>query len=339
MPLLEEDKNIFKFLVSKYHEYQTVFDVLFTILIIYTIIYTIVFFISMYKLAKKEKQPTYKYVIPFLNWWYYFKLCNIPCWIVFIPILNIIAHIVSPAKLAYEYRYSMSFGVFGIFVPIYVLPVIAFGENKSRRRIETVKGIRTIKSIKTMEEKLENEKEEDYDTFDLDKYTKRKDNENKNRIDEKINQIEQDAIKDDYDDILYGDDLNEKSKAKMEVTEMIKEQDIEELEASETKVEDEIVELDEDSNNLDLKVDIKKKEEDIENKSTLDIEDNANYKDYEFLRNDNTIIAFGGKDEVQKKARSITEEKAGKNRCPRCNTPIDSTMDICPGCGISLRAK
>ena len=337
MPLLDEDIRVFKFLVSKYYEYQTVFDVLFKILIVYTIIYTIVFFISMYKLAKKEKQPVYKYVVPFLNWWYYFKLCNIPCWIVFIPILNVIAHIVSPAKLAYEYRYSMSFGIFGIFVPLYALPVIAFGKNKSRRRLEKSKTLRTVKSIKIMEEKLENEKEEDYDTFNINKYAKRKDKEDKNRIDEKIEKIEQEAIKDDYDDILYGDDLNEKSKAKMEITEMIKEQDIEELEANEAKADDEIVELDDD--NLDLKVAIKKKEEDIESKSTLSIEDNANYKDYEFLRNDNTIIAFGGKEEVKKKARNVTEERAGRNRCPRCNTPIDNTMDICPGCGISLRAK
>ena len=337
MPLQEEDKKILDFFVSKYHEYQTVFDVLFKILIVYTIIYTVVFFISMYKLAKKEKQPVYKYVIPFLNWWYYFKLCNIPCWIVFIPILNIIAHIVSPAKLAYEYRYSISFGVFGIFIPIYALPVIAFGKNKSRRRIEKSKTLKTVKSIRIMEEKLENEKEEDYDTFNINKYTKKKEKENKNRIDEKIEKIEEDAIKDDYDDILYGDDLNEKSKAKMEIKEMIQEQDIEELEAAEEKMEDEIVELDDD--NVDLKVAIKKKEEDIENKSTLAIEDNANYKDYEFLRNDNTTIAFGGQNEVKKKARNVTEEKAGRNRCPRCNTPIDNTMDICPGCGISLRAK
>ena len=337
MPLQEEDKKIINFLVSKYHEFQAVFDVLFIILIVYIIIYTIVFFISMYKLAKKENQPVYKYVIPILNWWYYFKLCNIPCWIMFIPVLNIIAHIVSPAKLAYEYKYSMSFGIFGIFIPIYALPVIAFGKNKSRRRLDKISRLQTVKSVQLIEDHLENEKEEDYDNFNIKKYTKQKDKEN-NRIDEKIKQIEEDAIKDDYDDVLYGDDLNEKIKAKMEITEMIKEQDIEELEATAAKVDDEIVELDDD-NEEDLKVAIKKKEEDIEKKSTLAIEDNADYNDYEFLRNDNTVIAFGGQKEVKKKARNVTEEKAGRNRCPRCNTPIDATMDICPGCGISLRAK
>lgn len=337
MPLQEEDKKIINFLVSKYHEFQEVFDILFIILIVYIIIYTIVFFISMYKLAKKENQPVYKYVIPLLNWWYYFKLCNIPCWIVFIPVLNIIAQIVSPAKLAYEYKYSMSFGVFGIFIPIYALPVIAFGKNKSRRRLDKITRLQTVKSVQQMEEKLENIKEEDYDTFNISKYSKQKDKETKNRIDEKVKKIEEDAIKDDYDDILYGDDLNEKSKAKMEITEMIKEQDIEELEATEDQTEDEIVELDD--NEEDLKVAIKKKEEDIEKKSTLAIEDNANYNDYEFLRNDNTVIAFGGKNEVKKKARNVTEEKAGRNRCPRCNTPIDNTMDICPGCGMNLRIK
>ncbi len=337
MFLLEEDKTIWNFLVSKYFEFETVFNVLFKILIVYTIIYTIVFFISMYKFAKKEHQPVYKYVIPFLNWWYYFKLCNIPRWIVLIPVLNIIAQLVSPAKLAYEYKYSMSFGVFGIFIPIYAIPVIAFSKNKSRRRLEKSKSLQTVKSIKLIEEKLENEKEEDYDNFNLRAFTKRKEKEDKNRIEEKIKKIEEDAIKDDYDDILYGDDLNEKSKAKMEVKEMIQEQDIEELEATEEKMEDEIVELDDKEE--DLKVAIKKKEEDIENKSTLAIEDNANYQDYEFLRKDNTTIAFGGKNEVKKKARNVTEEKAGRNRCPRCNTPIDNTMDICPGCGMNLRKK
>lgn len=338
--MYEREQYLLGLLQHIYKKYELTFHIILTILIIYAILYTIVFFICMYKFAKKEKQPVKNYVIPFINWWYYFKLCKIPSWLVFIPVLNIIAHIVSPFNLAYQYKYKMSFGAFGFFLPIVQLPMIAFGPNKNRQEFSKASIIKKVKDIDIMEAKLEKNVEEDYDSLDLEKLKKAKKDIEKNKTDEMVERIEANAIKDDYEDILYGDDMNQKTVAKFIKNENIVDQDIELIEANEQvskqEVEEEIIELDDDK---DLKISMKEKEADIENKSNIKITDDAEYKDFEFLKKDNSTIAFGGQKEVQKKARNVTEEKYGRNRCPRCNTPVNETMDVCPGCGYNLRQQ
>ena len=332
--MYEREQYLLGLLIHIYEEYKLVFHILFIFLLIYIIIYTVIFFICMYRFSIKEKLPTWKFVTPIINWWYYFRLCKIPAWIAFIPVLNIIAHIVSPMNLAYQYKYKMGFGAFGVFFPFIQLPMIAFGPNKNRQEFNKATVMQQVKEIDEMEEKLEKMVEDDYEELDLNKLKNAKKTLEVNKTNEKIDKIELNAIKDDYEDVLYGDEMNQKTVAKIEKINNIVDEDFELFEANKETQEEEIVELDDDK---DLKISIKDKEKDIENKSNIKIKDDADYKDYEFLKKENTTIAFGGQQGVQKKARNVTEEKYGRNRCPRCNTPINETMDICPGCGINLR--
>lgn len=300
-----------------------VLNILKIIAIIYSILFIIALFISMYGIAKKEKLSYIKYLAPFYHLWYYFKLCRIPTWLLFIPILDIIALIVSPIKLAYEYKYRNWFGMLGLFFPYVILPIIAFGNHKCRRELHKKEEIRLVDQIEKIDSKYKNE--EDYDTYNMNSF-KSKQYDEKNGIQAKIENIEKNAaIEEGFDDVIISESVNNLKEVKEETKDK-------------PGTFDDVFELEETINifDKDIRVGINEKEKEIEQQGAKKMEDTSNYQEYEKEKEKDVNIAFGGQAVVERKAENVTEARVDLRKCPQCGAEVSPDMTYCPGCNNLL---
>ena len=300
-----------------------VLNILKVIAIIYSILFIIALFISLYGIAKKEKLSYVKYLTPFYHLWYYFKLCRIPTWLLFIPVLDIVALIVSPFKLAYEYKYRSWFGMLGLFFPYVVLPMIAFGDHKCRRDLHKHEAIRLVDQIEQIDTKYKTD--EDYDTYNMNAFKSNRYDE-KNSIQEKIENIEKKAsITEDFDDVIINDTVTNQKVVKEEV------KDTPGTFNDDFELEETVKIFDK-----DIRVGIDAKEKEIEVQGSKKMEDTSNYQDYEKEKEKDVTIAFGGQNVVEKKAENVTEARVDLRKCPQCGAEVSPDMTYCPGCNNLL---
>ncbi len=93
----------------------------------------LVLFASIWKLFTKAGQPGWAAIIPFYNTYVMVvPICGLHImWFIFffVPVLNMVASIYLPFKLASAYGKGAGFGIGLILLPFIFLPLLAFGSS------------------------------------------------------------------------------------------------------------------------------------------------------------------------------------------------------------------
>ena len=295
-----------------------IFDNLFGILTFfyfYFLVCMIASIVSLWKIFKKENIPAFYSLIPFLNIYKYFKICGLPFWTIFVPVVNIITLYCSPYIIVKKYRCKRWQAILAIFLPFVFLPYIAFS---NKRNIDFVYDNMYVKNNNDIDKLEKNLEKNYYDEFDsLNKNEKEIANvENINNT--IIDNIESNIMLDEY---VY-DDVDEVYEQK---------EQLEELPTS----NDNFVEIvdDVDINNLSLEnMDIL--EENIKTENSVEKNIIKDEKEYQEVAPTQEAIAFGG----EKKIENI-DSKQTKNdelKCSRCGSSLVGANGYCPGCGIKI---
>lgn len=302
-------------------KYSGTINILCTLLTIYLIIYSIVFIISLFNIFRKEKISGYKAFIPFLNLYYYCKIININFVWMFVPLINIIVLFFSPYNLAWEFGLNKPKCILSVLFPIVMIPYIAFSNIKIFHRIESTMFIKNEKEADTLDNKLKaNPKFDELDT-DISTIEPTKNNFVSN-IDVKIDEIEKNAISDDYSDQLYLMDKD------------LKEKEIENSADQAQMLDEEIEEFTDIFESNDIReVGVENKVKEIEVNSNIKVVNNADYKEYQMVGPEVGTIAFGGATIDKRVEQNKTEAKVIELKCPTCGSSLVGSNGTCPGCG------
>lgn len=306
------------------------------VFIVLSIVYFIILIICLYFIFKKENINKYYAFIPFVNLYFYYQIVNIPFLIIFVPVLNILAQILSIYNLLRTYGYNKVIGMLGVLFPYIFFPIVALSSHKNiyiKHKKELF--VKTTKDIDSLENKLKhNVNTNNFDIYG-NHYEQIKDtsklNKNfKTRIDNKINTIESNAmIQDNYDDLLYSDEVREdKNKVKIDKKDILNDDIVSDM--------DTMIEI---PDNTDIRnqslIDFT---DNIDNNTDIKVIDNADYKEYKSASKDVAQIAFGGK----KQDKSISDYKSTSKdvevdlRCPYCQSSLVNSNGICPGCARNV---
>lgn len=294
------------------------------VLSITSILSTIIFVISLWKIFEKEGFKPYYSIIPFVNIYYYFKICKLPFWTIFIPLVNIVVLACSTYRIAFEYKQKKSICILGIFFPFIVLPMIAFSDAQNKRLDKSTNPFKTLLEIDNLENKLSN----NYDFENIDFIENEDFNPDNNdfisNTDNMINEIEQNSISDEY---FFEEDFDIPEEVTPPVEEVIGIPTLDDT-------EEELVELFESDPNSLTTAGIEELENKMQAESQIKRVDNANYKEYETIGPSSEAIAFGGEKQIENAnaAKAKTEEL----KCPRCGSSLIGANDYCPGCGSKL---
>ena len=286
-----------------------------TIIIIYSIILYIVFSISLYFILNKTDEKRIFGIIPIVNLFYYFKIIQIDWYYLLIPFVNIIFIISSPYKLGYEFNQSELSKTLGFFFPIVYFPYIAFSDCRYLRKKRNNLNLTSIKDIDDLEKKVINDCNNELDAKSIIK-TKKKKNDEMNKINNFIDTIENTSYEDEYildEDLTTHENTVTKTEFENKVVEIS--DGIYEIDESITEYNsvDNIDRIDELS--IDNPTDVLDKTEYKENKEeTLEIED----------------IVFNNNPEEKK------TELNKEFKCPNCNTLLIGSHKICPGCNKNI---
>ena len=288
-----------------------IYDV-FIKLLPFIIIYFIIWTVSMwFILIKEEKKPWYS-LIPFYNMYLYFKICDLPFILFFIPIINLVTLLLMPYNLAREYQCKSWMRYIAILVPFIIIPYIAFSNLQNRNKKVSFDYLKFGKDVDNLEDSLKIITDDNYiedDNKSIPFKQKNKDVKSKESefIDSLVFSKADDEYIEDEEHIEY------------------KETHIDEIKA---KPEEELVDLEDDNNQLDLN-EIDDLDNDVNVSSQTEVKIEQDIKDFEKEGPSVTAIAFGGKDEHE----NMTESKAKDLKCPYCNSSLVGSNGTCPGCG------
>lgn len=281
---------------------------------IYTLFCGVVFIVSLWKIFTKENIPGYFSIIPFLNIYKYYKICSLPFWTIFVPIINIICLYCSSYVITRKYRCKKWQSLLSIFLPFIFLPYIAFS---NKRNIDFLVDDLYVKNNKDIDE-LENNLKKDFE-FD---YNIKKDI-NNSIENENIKETFVDSIEDNitYDEYIYDDNQSINDFGMID-------------NSNNTKESYDFVEINDISiDNLSLeKVD--ELEQKISTENSVEKKIETTIKDYEDNLPSDETIAFGGKRKIANIDAVKTKNDALK--CTRCGSSLVGANEICPGCGAKI---
>ena len=307
-------------------------------LIILIIMLVLLFVTSLFFIFKKEEIRPYYAFIPILNIHHYFKLCKIPFWTFFVPIINLIALICSPYNLSRHYRKPKSFCILALFFPIIFIPYIAFSKVKNN----TVNNyfIRNQNDVDLLEQHLEEESFEQYSYNDdaiitsLDKRKSSSNNKNNNNISKTeafLNSIDNTC---NDDEILYDEDSSTEDNLEMSNNSTFQingfNEDYQELE-----ILDDITPSNDNLKNEKITIsNLDSFENSIIANNKNDVLLNSSYKDNISTLPSTEAIAFGGEQQIENTYSS--QAKNDELKCPRCGSSLVGAKGICPGCGMQI---
>lgn len=101
----------------------------FAFLFVIAITIGIISIISMWVIYKKANKPGWAAIIPIYNTWVLLEIAHLPWWyliLMFVPLANIFALIMTNVYLAKSFGKSVAFAVGLIFLPYIFYPILAF---------------------------------------------------------------------------------------------------------------------------------------------------------------------------------------------------------------------
>lgn len=276
---------------------------------IYSIIHYIIFCIFLWFIFKKENIKCFFSIIPFVNYYYYFKICKIPFSLFFIPVINILVIIFMTYRIAHQYGFKRILCTLSIFFPLIFLGIIAFSKRKNIDiKINTVY-IKNTKDVDKLEDHLLKEiNNDDYNN----KLKIRITNEKNKMKDDFIDSIEQKINNDEY---VY----EEKGTSKTVDLLNVENQDANNSEANE---EDYVLSMDR----------IDNIEKNVMNNYEVDKTINKDLVEYKQKDVSDREIAFGGKEEVD----IVSKAKVDELVCKRCGSSLVGAIGYCPGCNAKI---
>ena len=285
---------------------------------VYSLIMLVIYIVSFYKLFEKENYKKWYAFIPFLNFYIYFKMCDVPFILFFIPVLNVICLFLMPYKLAKRYGYSRLFRWISVLLPFIYIPLISFSEKDNIYHEHTNVFVKNNSDIDELEKQLViNSKIE---LMNLSEKEEKKLIEQEKKKEDVIDKIEA-SIDNSFDEIIYNEPNSDDNIVSQ--TETLLEDDTHDIEELEFVDEDADKNIDiSEIEKLDNQTNINKEEKQIE----------QNFKEIEKEVKVETI-AFGGKEQVSKYS---TEAKEDDLKCPRCGSSLIGAKDFCPGCNLDL---
>lgn len=304
------------------------------ILVILSIINYILFCIGMYFILRKEKKNKNLALIPLVNVYQYLKICELPFFVILIPVCNIVMLILSPIKLAKMYRCNIWETILGVIFPFLFINYIAFSDMTNKRINEKNMYLPNQQSVDNLDKKLIDisngivePKEKEYIFF-----RKKKNNvENLSAsiTEEYIDNIEKKSI---YNNVNEDVTKYEEIVEQIEVLENVK-NNVESIDEDEDIIETlDDARIDITIKSLDNLDDVE--ERSIENDKKDDGIDKNEYKDFEGVKASNEAIAFGG--EERKERVYSAQTKKDELKCSRCGSSLVGSNGFCPGCGAKI---
>lgn len=285
------------------------FNELILIIEIYAVIHYLIFCIFLWFIFKKENIKCFFSIIPFVNYYYYFKICKIPFWTFFIPIVNVIVILFMTYRISYQFGFKRNLCWLSIFVPLIFLGIIAFSNRKNRDKTVNTVYVKNTKDIDELEDHLLKEiNNDDY----KDKIKIKQADEVLEKKNNFIDNIEKNIKNDEY---VY----EEKEEAK--IVDVLKDES-DNLDIVELEDEDYVLSMDK----------IDDIESNVNNNFKVDKTINKNVVEYNIKDVNDKDIAFGGKEEVD----VISKAKKDELVCERCGSSLVGANGICPGCGAKL---
>lgn len=274
----------------------------------------LLFVLSCWFLFKKEEIEQNKALMPFVNFFYYFKICKIPFWTFFIPGINIIVLICAVYKLALDYGLKKYLCFLALVIPYIILLYISLSDKTRGKKRAKIIPIKTVEEIDKLEEKM-------IDEIDFDESSLY----NQNRVEniasdfhstteEMIESIEQNNV---IDDIFFLDSV-------------VPEESTEEIKITEPA--DDLIEIFDTPIESLTTSNVQQLEEKMIIENNIKRIDNAEYKEYELDGPTKESIAFGNGDQIN----DIKKAKVENLKCTRCGSSLIGATGTCPGCGIKI---
>lgn len=290
------------------------------ILIIVSIIYILTFIPSLFMIYKKEGIKPWLAFIPIVNLYPLFKLINIPYYLLFIPIVNLIVLYIMPIRMAKSYNCGIILKILSFIFPFVGFILIGFTNKYHLTKLRDIRYLRTVADVDKVEAHLESLSQENFE--ERGNYQEIPiDGTYRSSVDNMISNIEQNAIQDDFSEVLQQ--LEDNNEQKKEIKEDVVEDEI----IDDVGMQDLFDSSDIRVNKLD-QIDSK-----IEESSKKEIVDNADYKDYKGKDVAVSTIAFGGSEQKVKIEKAKTDSKDSHMKCPKCGAQLIVNNNICPGCG------
>ena len=294
-------------------------------LIYYLILYTF-YSISLLKLYRDIKIKTKTTFIPMVHFYRLMQLLEIPFLYLLIPLINIVILLVLPYLICKKYQTPTYLAIISVFIPFILIPYVVYSNKYNYIIIENKeKYLKTRSDVEKLEDKL---KENSKETLIIDENVniKKTTKEFNSTIDQKIIEIENNAIKDNfYDELSLIEDKEKKDNIEKFNKEILKENNGE---------NDNVDMIDTFDNYVGINIsDIDQIEKDIdmqeEDSKTLD----SDKQDYKEVAQKETTIAFGGiesREDIEKGSSQARDEHL---KCPRCGSELEIGNNTCPGCG------
>lgn len=292
--------------------YNTVVSILIPI----TIIYMIIFTISLFMIFKKENINPLFALIPVYRFYLYYKIIKLPFILYFIPIVNVVMFIVSPYRLAHQYKCNDFIKAISIFIPFIIVPYIAFSKLENRDKVIDFRIYKTGEDIDNLETKLIN----DTDSIiieDDNKIINIKKKKNEKEKEDFIEKFNYDKVNDEY----------------VEDEEFIQQKEVDNTPEETNKIDEfEEVEDEEQVKNVNV-LNLDELDERLTNASAKDTNLNTNIVDYKEEAKKSMDIAFGGEKE---KATVQVQLKNDTMVCKKCGSRLSGSDKACPGCGAPI---
>lgn len=302
---------------------QIIFYKILYFLIAIILLNIIVLYVSLWFIFKKQKiKPLYS-LIPFYNIYIYFGICKIPFFTIFIPLVNLVALACAPYKLAKLYSLPKKLCISSFFIPFVILPFIAFSDYTMIENNEYEKTpIRTVQELEQIETKLTENSCNDY-FFDNNKTELDLSENYKSKTDKAIEEIEENAIIDDY--FFDNLDVNPFVKKSSRTDNKIQKQNDQ---------EENIIDIFNQNYDYFFSAnEIDELDENLANDANITKENIFQAKDYIKEGPSIQAIAFGGEYQKENLNKAIKEEL----KCPRCGSSLIGAGNSCPGCGMNLK--
>ena len=302
------------------------------ILLIYLVILFIVIMPTFYFIFKREGEKPWYAFIPFWNIYCYLYFLNVLPPLAFVPGVNLVTVHFSVSELARLYRCNWLIRLFAWLLPPVALILIALNPHYCLDEVyyRDRQFLKTIEDVDILEEQLESQPQYIIDDSDVLAQDKPIDDSYRSYIDNKVDEIEQNAIKDDLDeDLMMLDSARQEQEIK-EAKEKHENEVVEELIDS-LEIQDLFSNNDIRTNKID---DIVNK---VDDATKIEVVDNAVYKDVQEETKDIKNIAFGGIEQDTKVIKHAIQSKDSNVYCPNCNTPLKGNETSCPGCGKQLK--
>ena len=103
--------------------------------LIVDIVIAVLMIVGLWMTLSKADKPGWGAIIPFYNWYLMIKVAGRPGWwliLYFIPIVNIIIHIIVSIDIAKNFGHGGGFGVLLWLFPFIMFLVLGFGSSQYR---------------------------------------------------------------------------------------------------------------------------------------------------------------------------------------------------------------